>query len=66
VNRVRAADDFKAIRSRFEELRGERRQQQFGDAGMPEQAERQPDAIAHVPRHVVRRYLAETRRSSSR
>ena len=62
---VRAADDFEAIRLRLEELRRERRQ---GYAGPPiaEWPLREPDAMAHVPRHVVRRFLADKRGTSGR
>jgi hypothetical protein len=65
MNRVRAADDFEAIRVRLNELRRER-QQRYGD-GPPaekapaEKAPREPDAVAHVPRHLLRRYLLPTR-----
>jgi hypothetical protein len=62
---VRAADDFEAIRLRLEELRRER---QEGYAGPPivERPLREPDALAHVPRHVVRRFLADRRGTSAR
>lgn len=63
MNRVRAADDFEAIRIRLEELRRER-QQPHGGAPIVEKPIREPDAVAHVPRHIVQRYLA--RRMSSR
>jgi hypothetical protein len=63
--RVRAADDFAAIRSRLEELRRERAQLLSGGSAnrspIPE-----PDAIAdHLfPGH--RRLLSQGRRSSSK
>ena len=61
TSRPRAADDFEAIRLRLEELRRER--QQHGDtAPLTEKPIREPDAAAHVPRHIIRRYLAENRR----
>ena len=63
--RVRAADDYKAIRLRMEELRRER-QPSIGGEPIVEQPIREPDAVAHVPRHVVQRYLANARRSSGR
>jgi hypothetical protein len=65
MSRVRAADDFKAIRLRVEELRRER-QQRYGGEPIVEQPIREPDAVARVPNHVVRRYLAVARRSPSR
>ena len=34
--------------------------------GIIERPLREPDAVAHVPGHIVRRYLAEARRSSAR
>jgi hypothetical protein len=58
-----AADDFDAIRRRMEELRRER---EHGGAPLAERPVREPDAVAHVPGHIVRRYLAEARRSSAR
>jgi hypothetical protein len=65
MNRVRAADDFKAIRIRLNELRRERQQQYGGEspAAKPsaERASREPDAVAHVPRHLLKRYLSSTR-----
>lgn len=63
MSRVRAADDFEAIRLRLEELRRER-QQHHGGEPIVEQPIHEPDAVAHVPRHIVQRYLA--RRMSSR
>lgn len=66
MSRIRAADDFEAIRMRLEEIRRERG---LRDGGEPivEKPIHEPDAVAHVPRHVVRRYLADAaRRSSSR
>jgi hypothetical protein len=65
MSRVRAADDYKTIRLRMEELRRER-QQGYGGEPIVERPIHEPDAVAHVPRHVVRRYLADTRRSSAR
>ena len=64
MNRVRAADDFEAIRTRLEELRRERQQQHLGAAAMPDRRSLEPDAVAHVPAHIVRRYIAANRRSS--
>ena len=61
MNRVRVADDFKAIRLGLDELRRERQQCYSGEPVAEE-----PDAAAHVPRHIVRRYLGDTRRTSSR
>jgi hypothetical protein len=66
MTRVRAADDYQAIRLRMEELRRESRQQRYGSEPIVERPIREPDAVAHVPGHIVRRYLADTRRSSSR
>ena len=65
--RALAADDFDAIRRRMEELRRQR-QHPSGGAGAPvvEQPVREPDAVAHVPGHILRRYLAAARRSSGR
>jgi hypothetical protein len=65
MSRVRAADDFKAIRHRLEELRREGQQGHSGDQ-IAETPIREPDAVAHVPRHIVKRYFAESRRFSSR
>ncbi|MFZ2006666.1 MAG: hypothetical protein WB697_19390 [Stellaceae bacterium] len=65
MSRVRAADDFDAIRLRLEELRRER-EQKFGGEPIVERPIREPDAVAHVPRHIVKRYFAENRRVSSR
>jgi hypothetical protein len=65
MSRVHAADDYKAIRLRMEELRRER-QQGCGDESIVERPIHEPDAVAHVPRHIVRRYLADARRSSAR
>jgi hypothetical protein len=65
MSRVRAADDFDAIRLRLEELRRER-EQKCGGEPIVERPIREPDAVAHVPRHVVQRYLADARRSSTR
>ena len=62
--RARAADDFAAIRRRMEELRREREPQT--GTSLAERPVREPDAVAHVPGHIVRRYLAEARRSSAR
>jgi hypothetical protein len=62
-----AADDFDAIRRRVEELRRERKHEhEQGGAPLVERPVREPDAVAHVPGHIVRRYLAEARRSSGR
>lgn len=59
MNRTRAADDFEAIRLRLEELRRERQQQQRSSAaGAADDPAAEPDAVAHVPRHIVKRYLA--------
>jgi hypothetical protein len=67
MSRVRVADDFEAIRLRLEELRRERQQQGYSGEPIVERPIREPDAVAHVPKHVVRRYLADAaRRSSSR
>ena len=66
MSRIRAADDFEAIRLRLEEIRRERGPRDGGEP-IVEQPIHEPDAVAHVPRHVVRRYLADAaRRSSSR
>ena len=65
MNRVRAADDFEAIRSRLDELRAERQQTRHG-AIPSEPSPHEPDAVAHVPSHILRRYLAAARRSSPR
>jgi len=62
--RALAADDFDAIRRRMEELRREREPQR--GAPLAERPVREPDAVAHVPGHIVRRYLADARRSSAR
>lgn len=64
MSRLRAADDFEAIRLRMEELRRER-QHPDGEP-IVERPLREPDAVAHVPSHIVKRYLAEARRSSVR
>jgi hypothetical protein len=65
MNRVRAADDFEAIRVRLNELRREREQQYRGEspAAKPsaERTLREPDAVAHVPRHLLKRYLSSSR-----
>ena len=58
MSRVRAADDYKAIRLRMEELRHER-EQKYGGEPIVERPIRDPDAVAHVPRHVVQRYPAD-------
>jgi hypothetical protein len=66
MSRVRAADDFEAIRIRLNELRRER-QQQYGGGESPaakpsaERASLEPDAVAHVPRHLLKRHLSSTR-----
>lgn len=65
MSRVRTADDFEAIRLRLDEL-GRERRQRYGGEPVAEQPIQEPDAAAHVPRHIVRRYLADARRSSSR
>jgi len=65
TSRTRAADDFDAIRQRMEELRRDREHGQ-GGAPLVERPVREPDAVAHVPGHIVRRYLAEARRASAR
>ncbi len=62
MSRVRAADDYKAIRLRMEELRRECQQRPCGEP-IVEKPIHEPDAVAHVPRHIVRRYLADARRS---
>ena len=51
MSRVRAVDDYKAIRLRMEELRRER-EQKYGGEPIVERPIREPDAVAHVPRHV--------------
>jgi hypothetical protein len=66
MSRVRAADDFEAIRLRLDELRRER-QQRYGAAPpterpLAEKASREPDAVAHVPRHLLRRCLSSSSR----
>ena len=63
MSRVRAADDFEAIRVRMEELRREREKRPGGEGGL-ETPLHEPDAVAHVPRHIVKRYFAQLRRSS--
>jgi hypothetical protein len=65
MSRVRAADDFEAIRLRLEEIRRERGPR-YGSAPMAEKPIQESDAAALMPRHIVRRYLADARRSSSR
>lgn len=65
MSRVRVADDFDAIRLRLEEIRRERGPR-YGGEPIIEQPIVEPDAVAHVPKHVVRRYLADARRSSAR
>ena len=64
MSRVRAADDFEAIRLRLEELRRERRQHRYGGELAAKSPSPEPDA--HVPGHIVKRFLSEARRSSSR
>ena len=64
MSRVHAADDYKTIRLRMEEIRAER-QQRLGGEPVVEKPVREPDAVAHVPRTIVRRYLSDTRRPSS-
>jgi hypothetical protein len=66
MSRVRAADDFEAIRLRLEELRRERQQHRYGGELAATSPAPRPDAVARVPGHIVRRYLSEARRSSSR
>ncbi|HEU0217369.1 MAG TPA: hypothetical protein VFQ90_11965 [Stellaceae bacterium] len=65
MNRVRAADDFEAIRVRLNELRREREQQYGAESPaakpLAEKPLREPDAVAHVPRHLLKRYLSSTR-----
>ncbi|HWE74506.1 MAG TPA: hypothetical protein VG328_15185, partial [Stellaceae bacterium] len=63
MSRDRAADDYQAIRLRMEELRRER---QGDEPLLAEKPIEEPDAVAHVPRGIVSRYLAQTRRVSSR
>jgi len=65
MSRVRAADDYEAIRLRMEELRRERQQRSGGEpiGGKPIA---EPDAAAPVPRRVVSRCLADTHRSFAR
>jgi hypothetical protein len=65
MHRALAADDFDAIRARLEELRRERQPPGRGTP-LVEQPVHEPDAVAHVPGHIVRRYLAAARRSSAR
>jgi hypothetical protein len=60
MSRVRAADDFKAIRLRLEELRDERAQRYAGRP-VTEASPQEPNAGAHVPRHLVERYRAQNR-----
>jgi hypothetical protein len=64
MNRVRAADDFKAIRLRLEELRRERAHLYAG-----EPAARSPDpdrdAVTQRPAPVDKRYPPIPRRSGS-
>lgn len=65
MQRIRAADDFEAIRARLAELRGERAQTKKSET-QPDPAAQLPDAVAHVPSHVIGRLLAQARRSSAR
>jgi len=65
MSRVRAADDFEAIRLRLDELRRERAQQ-YGEELAPRSSAQEPGAIAHLPRHLAKRILSEARRPSSR
>jgi hypothetical protein len=60
-----AAGDFEAILPRLAELRRERRQR-YGSEPVDDRPIQEPDGAAHVPRHIVRRYLADARRSLSR
>ena len=66
MTRVRAADDFEAIRRRMEELRRQRHERYGRHSPAEEASPPELDAIAHVPGHVVRRVLAEKRRSLPR
>jgi hypothetical protein len=65
MSRVRVADDFEAIRLRLEELRRERVGKYAGDPA-PRSSGREPDAVAHVPGDIVKRFISKARRSSSR
>ena len=59
MSRLRAADDFEAIRVRLEELRRDRAAPAAGpDAELPQP---EPDAAAHIPRHI-RTPVPSTRR----
>jgi hypothetical protein len=62
MNPVRAADDFKAIRLRLEELRRERVQLY---AGEPTAKSPEPDAPARRPTAGDKRYPPIPRRSGS-
>ena len=66
MSRVRAADDFEAIRLRMEELRRERARPQGGAEPLSQPSVREPDAAAHCPPGMVRRLLAGARRASHR
>ena len=64
MNRVRAADDFKAIRLRMEELQRERAQIR-GDEPSPGQRRREPDAAAHIPPRTRMQVPSTTRHPGS-
>jgi hypothetical protein len=64
MNRVRAADDFKTVRLRLEELRRERAQLYAGESSVRSPAP-DPDASAHRPAPVDKRYPPIPRRSGS-
>jgi hypothetical protein len=66
MTHVRTADDYKAIRLRMDELRRERQQRYGSSEPIVEKPIREPDAVAHVPGHIVRRYLTDTRRTPTR
>ena len=64
MSRVRAADDFEAIRLRLEELHRERARSFSGEP--PKRAPREePDAVAHVPRPARTPVPSTTRRPGS-
>jgi hypothetical protein len=65
MSRVRAADDFEAIRLRLEELRRDR-VQQYAGASPVRSSKPDPDAAARRPSPTIRRILSEARRSSAR
>jgi hypothetical protein len=64
MSRIPAADDFKAIRLRMEELRRERAQTHEADTKVEPRA-REPDAAAHVPRRTRLPIPSSTRRPGS-